>query len=107
MAITTTQATGRSASHEVDLTKKPPPAPPPPPPDEPPLNPPPPPRPEDEGEFPMVPSADIMPPRSGIPESEKRPPPLPLAPPAPANADPSDVGTRSGTRWPTSSGWPP
>jgi hypothetical protein len=62
--------------------QKPPPAPPPPPPDPPPLKPPP--LPEDDGEFPIVPSADIMPPRSGIAEPENIDAPLPAAA-APAN----------------------
>ena len=35
--------------------------------------------PDEDGELPMVPSADIIPPRSGIPEFEKSPPPLPVA----------------------------
>ena len=46
----------------------------------PPPNPPPPPPPDDDGELPMVPSADIIPPTSGIADPEKRLPPLPLLP---------------------------
>ena len=33
--------------------------------------------PDDDGELPIVPSADIIPPMSGMPEFEKSPPPLP------------------------------
>src|SRR5205085_1483153 len=59
--------------------QNPPPAPPPPL-EPPPLNPPlPPPDPDDAGELPMVPSALIMPPKSGMALPEKRPgatPPL-------------------------------
>ena len=62
---------------------RPPPAPPPPPPEPPPEKPPPPPElPDDAGEFPIVPSAPIIPPMSGMPEPEKMLPPLPVAPAA-------------------------
>ena len=54
--------------------------------------------PDDDGEFPIVPSADIIPPMSGMPESEKRPPPLPAAPPRWRRRRRPTIGTRSGTR---------
>jgi hypothetical protein len=38
--------------------------------------------------LPIVPNVDIMPPMSGIPESENKLPPLPASPPEPTNADP-------------------
>ena len=67
--------------------QKPPPAPPPPPPDPPPPNPPPPPpEPDDAGEFPIVPSAAIIPPKLGIGEELMRPGAQPPDPPPDAAA---------------------
>ena len=44
----------------------------------------------------MVPSADIIPPTSGMPESENRLPPLPAAPDAPTNDEPLEVWYQAG-----------
>ena len=52
--------------------------------------------PDDAGEFPIVPSADIIPPMSGMPESENMLPPLPAAAPRSRTASPLDVWYQAG-----------
>ena len=44
----------------------------------------------------MVPSAAIIPPTFGIPESENTLPPLPVGPAAPMNCDPLEVWYQAG-----------
>ena len=73
-------------------------APPPPPPEPPPPNPPPPPpEPDDAGEFPMVPSAAIMPPKLGIGEELIRPGAQPPGPPPDAASRSCRCRTRPGS----------
>src|SRR6478752_2835616 len=91
-ASTSSAVGSKCAGMYIRPPQNPPPAPPPPPPEPPPLKPPPPPLPppDEAGEFPIVPRADIIPPRSGTADPEKMLPPEPDAA-ASANVPPDDV----------------